>query len=48
MNVEREDEDGLHLLAWYRNDTWGVMPTSWRFQMTGDKISRTGTGQARA
>jgi hypothetical protein len=46
MNVEREEEDGLHLLARYRNDTWGEMPTFWRFQVTGDKISRIDTGQA--
>jgi hypothetical protein len=46
MNVEHEEEDGLHLLARYRNDTWGEMPTFWRFQVTGDKISRIDTGQA--
>ena len=46
ISIEHEDEDGLHLLARYRNDTWEEMPTSWRFQITGDKISRTGTGQA--
>ena len=49
MNVEHEEEEeeeGLHLLARYRNDTWGEMPTFWRFQVTGDKISRIGTGQA--
>jgi len=27
MTVEHENEDGLHLLARYRNDTWGEMPT---------------------
>jgi hypothetical protein len=48
MNVEREEEDGLYLLARYRNDTWGEMPTFWRFHVTGDKISRIDTGQARA
>jgi hypothetical protein len=36
MNVEHE-EDGLHLLARYRNDTWGEMPTFWRFQVTGTR-----------
>ena len=46
MNVEREEQDGLHLLARYRNDTWGEMPTFWRFHLTGDKISRIDTGQA--
>ena len=46
MNVEREEEDGLRLLARYRNDTWGEMPTFWRFHVIGDKISRIDTGQA--
>ena len=46
MTVEHEEEDGLHLLARYRNDTWGEMSTFWRFQVTGDKISRIDTGQA--
>ena len=46
LNVEREEEDGLRLLARYRNDTWGEMSTFWRFQVTGDKISRIDTGQA--
>ena len=27
-DVEREDEDGLHLLARYRNDTWERCPPS--------------------
>ena len=30
------------------DDTWGQMSTYWRFQVTGDKISRIDTGQARA
>jgi hypothetical protein len=46
MNVEREEGDGLYLRARYRNDTWGEMPTFWRFHVTGDKISRIDTGQA--
>jgi hypothetical protein len=46
MNVEREQEDGLRLLARYRNDTWGAMRTFWRFEVLGDKISRIDTGQA--
>jgi hypothetical protein len=28
MDVEREEEDGLHLLAPYRNDTWERCPPS--------------------
>ena len=46
ITIEHENEDGLHLLARYRNDTWGEMSTFWRFQVTGDKISRIDTGQA--
>jgi hypothetical protein len=46
MNVEREEEDGLRLVARYRNDTWGEMRTFWRFHVVGDKISRIDTGQA--
>ena len=46
MNVERKEEDGLYLLARYRNDTWGEMSTYWRFRVTGNKISRIDTGQA--
>jgi hypothetical protein len=46
LTIEREQEHGLHLLARYRNDTWGEMSTYWRFQVTGDKISRIDTGQA--
>jgi len=46
INVEHEEENGLHLRAGYRNDTWGEMSTYWRFQVTGDKISRIDTGQA--
>jgi len=48
LTVEQEDEAGLRLLARYRNDTWGEMRTFWRFQVTGDKISRIDTGQAQA
>src|SRR5262245_32473140 len=36
MTVEHEDDDGLRLIARYRNDTWGEMRTFWRFQVTGD------------
>ena len=46
LTIEGEEEHGLHLLARYRNDTWGEMSTYWRFQMTGDKVSRIDTGQA--
>jgi hypothetical protein len=46
LTIEREDGHGFHLLARYRNDTWGEMSTYWRFQVAGDKISRIDTGQA--
>jgi len=46
LTVEREEEQGLCLRARYRNDTWGEMSTFWRFEVTGDKISRIDTGQA--
>jgi len=46
MTVEREEEQGLQLLARHRNDTWGEMSTLWRFQVAGGKISRIDTGQA--
>jgi len=46
LTVEREEEQGRYLLARYRNDTWGEMSTFWRFEVTGDKISRIDTGQA--
>jgi hypothetical protein len=46
MNVEHEEKDGLHILAWYHNDTWREMPTFWRSQVTGDKISRIDADQA--
>jgi hypothetical protein len=46
LTIEREEEHGLRLLALYRNDRWGEMSTYWRFQVTGDKVSRIDTGQA--
>lgn len=46
LTVERLDEDGLGMLARFRNDTWGEMSTRWRFEVSGDKISRIETGQA--
>jgi len=46
MTIEGEEEDGLRLLARYRNDAWGEMSTYWRFRVTGNKISRIETGQA--
>ena len=46
MQVESEDEGGRHLMIDYSNEKWGAMRTEWRFQVTGDKISRFETGQA--
>jgi hypothetical protein len=44
--IESQEADGLRLIARFSNDTWGEMRTQWRFQLTGDKISRIDTGQA--
>ncbi|WP_040807827.1 hypothetical protein [Nocardia concava] len=46
MDVESQSDDGLALIANYRNDTWGAMRTAWRFTITGGKVSRFETGQA--
>lgn len=46
MDVESESDDGLSLVARYRNDTWGEMRTSWRFTVSGGLISHFDTGQA--
>ena len=46
IHVEREEQDGLRLLARYRNDTWGEISIYWRLQVSGNKISRIDTGQA--
>ncbi|MER5205279.1 nuclear transport factor 2 family protein [Streptomyces sp. NPDC002825] len=46
MDVESEADEGLALVADYRNDTWGSMRTKWVFTVDGGKISRFETGQA--
>ncbi|GAA4217330.1 nuclear transport factor 2 family protein [Actinocatenispora rupis] len=46
LDVESETDDGLTLIARYRNDTWGEMRTTWRFTVAGGLISRFDTGQA--
>ncbi|MGW8763980.1 nuclear transport factor 2 family protein [Streptomyces sp. NPDC055815] len=46
MDVQSEADDGLALVADYRNDTWGEMRTKWAFTVDGGKISRFETGQA--
>ncbi|GHB75224.1 hypothetical protein GCM10010347_51980 [Streptomyces cirratus] len=47
MDVASEADGGRSLLVEYRNDTWGVMRTKWRFDVTADgHISRFETGQA--
>ncbi|WP_030678996.1 hypothetical protein [Streptomyces sp. NRRL B-1347] len=46
MDVESEADDGLTLVANYRNDTWGAMRTKWQFTVDGGKVSRFETGQA--
>jgi hypothetical protein len=44
--VDREEDQGRRLAARFQNDHWGEMSTFWRFQVSGDKISRIETGQA--
>ena len=46
MEVESEKDDGLTLVARYRNDTWGEMRTRWQFTVDGGKVTRFETGQA--
>jgi hypothetical protein len=46
ITVDREEEQGLRLVARYRNDTWGEMSTFWQFRVSGNKISQIDTGQA--
>lgn len=46
MEVESESDDGLSLSARYSNSTWGEMRTAWRFEISGEQISRFETGQA--
>ncbi|GCD35629.1 hypothetical protein OEIGOIKO_03375 [Streptomyces chrestomyceticus JCM 4735] len=46
MDIESETDDGLCLVADYRNNTWGTMRTRWQFMVDGDKVSHFETGQA--
>ena len=47
IEVESVGDDGLSLIANYRNDTWGAMRTSWRFTMRDGQVARLETGQAK-
>jgi hypothetical protein len=46
MEVESQSDDGRALIARYRNDTYGEMRTSWRFVLSGERVSHMETGQA--
>ncbi|WP_329152516.1 nuclear transport factor 2 family protein [Streptomyces sp. NBC_01456] len=46
LDVQSESDQGLSLVANYRNDTWGEMRTRWRFTVADGKVSRFETGQA--
>lgn len=46
MDVESTADDGLSLIATYRNSRWGVMSTRWKFLVADGKITRFETGQA--
>jgi hypothetical protein len=39
-------DDGMSLIVNYSNSTWGAMRTSWRFEVSGERIERFETGQA--
>ncbi|GAA2375109.1 MULTISPECIES: nuclear transport factor 2 family protein [Streptomyces] len=46
MDIESESEDGHALIVRFRNDTWGEMRTSWRFEVADNgRVSRFETGQ---
>ncbi|HEV2636760.1 MAG TPA: nuclear transport factor 2 family protein [Actinocrinis sp.] len=46
IRVESESNGGLGLLAQFRNDAWGEMRTTWRFEVDGGLVTRFETGQA--
>ncbi|WP_328624737.1 nuclear transport factor 2 family protein [Streptomyces sp. NBC_00353] len=46
MDIESQTDDGLSLVAEYRNDTWGAMRTTWAFTVEDGKVSRFDTGRA--
>jgi hypothetical protein len=46
FEVASASDGGRTLIANFRNDTWGEMRTSWRFTVSGDRVSRFETGQA--
>ncbi|MEU9115595.1 nuclear transport factor 2 family protein [Streptomyces sp. NPDC048483] len=46
IDVQSQADNGLSLVANYRNDTWGEMRTRWHFTVADGKVSRFETGQA--
>ncbi|MFC8196105.1 nuclear transport factor 2 family protein [Streptomyces sp. NPDC060006] len=47
MEVDKEADGGLALLARYSNDAWGEMRTRWSFTVDdGGRITHFATGQA--
>ncbi|WP_035846931.1 hypothetical protein [Kitasatospora azatica] len=46
MEVQTESDGGRALIASFRNETWGEMRTTWRFEIEDGKVSRFETGQA--
>ncbi|WP_457032298.1 nuclear transport factor 2 family protein [Kitasatospora sp. P5_F3] len=46
VEVQTEKDKGRKVIADYRNDTWGVMRTAWRFDVKDGRVSRFETGQA--
>ncbi|MFC7309798.1 nuclear transport factor 2 family protein [Streptomyces monticola] len=46
MDIESQSDDGLTVVARYRNDTYGEMRTRWQFTVADGKVARFDTGQA--
>jgi hypothetical protein len=47
MEVESESIDGLSLVANYSNSTWGQMRTTWRFELSSDRITSVNATRVR-
>ncbi|BFV60290.1 hypothetical protein KCMC57_up53940 [Kitasatospora sp. CMC57] len=46
IEVQSEKDHGRTVIANYRNDTWGEMRTTWRFDVKDGRVNRFETGQA--
>lgn len=46
LDVETATDESRSLVARYRNDTYGTMRTTWRFDVRDGKVTRIEAGQA--